>query len=269
MIMGHVFSSGIHLPFDIIYLIISELASDEDIGSLKACSLTCKAILPLARKHIFAVVEVDNVDGCKPGEEPPANGFKWLLESDPSIADYVRTFKYVEILNSNHDRPRWPVLRNATVLEFGFRYHDGDTPENYGRQVWENIASSLRTSFCDFVSSNSINELSLCNVSFPVSFFHQLPNLTNFEIDNVSFVDNADRGSFRKAKLMRLVILDTCAGDLRLLLGGIVDLTQLQELYMESFVSEPFYYSDDVIEDLISASEQLQTFSFQGESCHS
>jgi hypothetical protein len=269
--MAHIFSGDIHLPFDVIHLIISELASDEDIGSLRACSLTCKAILPLARKHIFAKVEVDNVDGYEPGEKPPANRFKWLLESDPSIADYVRSFKYVEFLQSDHDRPRWPVLRNATALGFGFEYHGDHIPdglrESYGRQVWENIAASLRTSFCDFVSSNSINELTLSNVSdFPMSFFHQIPHLTSFEIDNVTFVDAEIRASPQKAKLIRLSIFDTCAGDLKLLLGGIFDLTHLQELSMEFLLFENSYDLEHVVGGFISTSEQLRTLRFRGES---
>jgi len=93
--MAHIFSGGIHLPFEVIYLIISELGSDEDIGSLRACSLTCKAILPLARKHIFAKVEIDNTKEQEDYERPLASRLKWLLESDPSIADYVRSFKYI------------------------------------------------------------------------------------------------------------------------------------------------------------------------------
>jgi hypothetical protein len=264
--MGHTFSGGIHLPFDVILLIISKLASDEDIGSLRACSLTCKAILPLARNHIFATIEVDNVDGCEPGERPPANRLKRLLESDPSIADYVRSFKYVEFLNRDHDRPRWPVLRNATSLEFGFSYYDDYYGSN--RQAWKNIAGSLRTSFCNSVSSNSINELSLCNISFPVSLFHEMPHLTSLEISNLTFVDVADRGRLQKAKLTRLLIckIRTQARDLRSLLGGTFDLSQLQELTMEFLVFEPSYDLEDVVGDFISASEQLQTLSFQGES---
>ena len=85
-LMAHI-SGDIHLPFDVITLIITELGSDEDISSLRACSLTCKAILPLARQHIFAKVEIDNTKEPEDCEKPLANRFTWLLESDPSIAD--------------------------------------------------------------------------------------------------------------------------------------------------------------------------------------
>jgi hypothetical protein len=264
--MAHIFSGGIHLPFDVIPFIIAELASDEDVGSLRAFSLTCKAILPLARKHIFAKVEIDNTKGQKNCKKSLANRFKWLLESDPLVADYVRRFKYVEVLNSDDDRPRWPVLRNATVLDFGF--NDSD---DYGRptqQGWRNIAASLRTSFCNFVSANSIKELVLWNMTFPVSLFHEMPHLTALEIHNLSFVEAADRRSLHKAKLTRLLICDTLARDSRSLLGGTLDLTQLQELSIEIF----FFEDSDkwaVAGDFISASEQLRTLSFQGESSHS
>jgi hypothetical protein len=266
MVMTHIFSGGIHLPFDVIHLIISELASDEDIGSLRACSLTCKAILPLARKHIFAKVEVDNVEGCEPGEKPPANRFKWLLESDPSIADYVRSFKYVEVLHSSYDRPRWPVLQNATVLDFGFNHSDDYNGPT--QRVWRNIGASLRTSFCNFVSSNSIKELKLRNMTFPVSLFHEMPHLTSLEIHNLSFVEAAGRRSLHKAKLTRLSICHTLTRHSRSLLGGTFDLTQLQELSIEIFF---FENSNNwvVAGDFISASEQLRTLSFQGESSHS
>ena len=108
--MAHIFSGGIHLPLDVIHLIISDLARNEDIGSLRACALTCKAILPLARKRIFATIELDNLDECEPGERPPSNRFERLLASDPSIGDFVRSLKYVEFLDSDYDRPRWPAL---------------------------------------------------------------------------------------------------------------------------------------------------------------
>jgi hypothetical protein len=261
--MAHIFSGRIHLPIDIIHLIISELASDGDIGSLGAFSLTCKAILSLARKHIFATIELDNLDECEPGERPSSNRFERLLKSDPSIADYVRRFKYVEFLNSDHDRPRWPALRNVTSLKFGFDYHAGYLSPDQGH-----IAAPLKTSLRHFISSNCIKELSLYNISFPVSLFHEMPHLTSLEISNLTFVDVADRGCLQKAKLTRLLIckIRTQARDLRSLLGGTFDLSQLQELSMEFLVFEPSHDLEDVLEDFISASEQLRTLSYQGKS---
>jgi hypothetical protein len=198
--MAHISSGDIHLPFDVIHLIISELASDEDIASLRACALTCKAILPLARQHIFAKVEIDNTKEQEDCEKPLANRFTWLLESDPSIADYVRSFKYIEVFYQDH--LRWPVLRNATSLEFGFGSYSGP---GLHQQPYPSIPESLRASFCNFVSSNSFKELSLCNMSFPVSLFQEMPHLTSLEISNLTFVDVADRGRLQKAKLTRLL----------------------------------------------------------------
>lgn len=262
--MAHIFSGGIQLPLDVIHLIMSELSSDEDISSLKACSLTCKAILPLARKYIFATVKVDNAEGWELGEKPPADRFKWLLESDPSIADYIRRFKYVELMNSNHDRPRWPDLRNATSLEFGYSYYkDYDGPS---QQTWTNIPVSLRISVCTLVSSTSIKELSFYNISFPaVSLFHQIPHITSLELDNVSFAEATDLRGLQKAKLTRLLICNTLTRDSRSLLGGAFDLTQLQELSIE-FLDFEHPENWTVVGNFISASEQLQSLSFQGES---
>ena len=136
--MTHI-SSDIQLPFDVIHLIISELANDADMGSVKACSLTFKTILPVARKHIFAKVEVHNNYGyyyvrC---EKLSLNRFKWLLDSDPSIADYIRSFEYIAEYNFDHDSPPWPVLRNATSFKFSV---------GLWKESWGKLAGSLRTS---------------------------------------------------------------------------------------------------------------------------
>lgn len=101
-------SGDIQLPFDIIHLIISELANDGDMGSvkaLKACSLICKTILPFARNHIFAKVEFYNNDGYINCKKPLPNRFKWLLGSDLSIEDYIRSFEYVELEHNDRDSP--------------------------------------------------------------------------------------------------------------------------------------------------------------------
>jgi hypothetical protein len=55
------------------------------------------------------------------------------------------------------------------------------------------------------------------------------------------------------------------ARDLRALLDGAFDLSQLQELSME-LDYDPSYGFEDVVEGFISASEQLRTLSFEGES---
>ena len=261
--MAHLPSGDIHLPFDVITLIITELGSDEDISSLRACSLTCKAMLPLARQHIFAKVEIDNTKEPEDCEKLLANRFTRLLESDPSIADYVRSFKYIEVFD--HDHLRWPVLRNAISLEFGFGGYYG---RGLHEQPWEDIPESLRASFCNFVSSNSFKELSLGNISFPVSLFHEMPHLTSLEFSNVTFVDVANRGRLPKAKLARLLFIcnsQSRARDLRTLLGGAFDLSQLQELSME-LPYDPSHDFEDAIGGFISASEQLRTLSFEGES---
>jgi hypothetical protein len=253
-------SSDIQLPFDVIHLIISELANDADMGSMKACSLTCKTILPLARKHIFAKVEIHNSYGYVRWKKPPLNRFKWLLDSDPSIADYIRSFEYVEY--NDHYSPPWPVLRNATSLKFD---------AGLWKKGWGKLAGSLRTSFVNFISSNSITELYLfCISDFPISIFLQIPCLVRLEIHYLSFVDTKDPhpGSFQKTKLTRFLINDISVEDLRVLLGGpatMFDLTQLQELSI-GFPNESL--DADVVDSLISSSGMLRTLNIRGASCN-
>lgn len=180
------------------------------MDSLRACSLACTAILELAPRCLFFDVDVDNVDGGKPGEKPPANRFKSLMDSDPSIAEYVRKFRYVEFLNSDHDRLRWPVLRNANVLGFGFDYYGNSIPEDFGRQAGGTIGVSLRTSFDAFMSStNCLLQLAIWNISFPLPLLQKMPHLICLEIYNVVFVEAANWGPFPKTKLKHLFIRDT------------------------------------------------------------
>ena len=260
--MTHI-PSDIQLPFDVIHLIISELANDADMGSVKACSLTCKTILPVARKHIFAKVEVHNNYGyyyvrC---EKPSLNRFKWLLDSDPSIADYIRSFEYIAEYNFDHDSPPWPVLRNATSFKFSV---------GLWKESWGKLAGSLRTSFGNFISSNSIAELYLfCISDFPISIFLQIPCLVRLEIHYLSFFDTKDPGSFQKTKITRLLVYDISAKDLRVPLGGtanMFDLTQLQDLSI-GFSNESL--DTDVVDNLISSSGKLRTLNIQAVSCNS
>jgi len=117
----------------------------------------------------------------------------------------------------------------------------------------------LKASFCNFVSSNSFKELSLRNMSFPVSLFHEMPHLTSLEFSNLTFVDVADRRRLPKATLTRLLFIcnsQSRARDLGTLLDGTFDLSQLQELSMK-LDYDPSYEFEDVVEGFISASEQL------------
>ncbi|KIM42764.1 hypothetical protein M413DRAFT_123359 [Hebeloma cylindrosporum] len=84
-------------------------------------------------------------------------------------------FRYVEFLNSDHDRPRWPVLRNANVLGFRFDYHGKFVAENFGRQAWGTIGVSLRTSFDAFMSStNCLLQLAIWNISSPLPLLQKM-----------------------------------------------------------------------------------------------
>ncbi|KIM42767.1 hypothetical protein M413DRAFT_26764 [Hebeloma cylindrosporum] len=237
--MAHDISGDIlELPFEVFELII--------FRTRKGCGYGfCEGML-IARSH---------------SQRLPS---KWL-DSYPWIAGYIRSFEYIHYWGiHDHNCTPWPFLRNTTSIAFG-----GSGILIRGQPTHGKLEGSLRTSFCNFLSSNAIKELDLFRISdFPVTLFLQIPYLISLKILELSFVHAKDRASFQKAKLTRLSVYDVSPGDLKILLGertSPFDLTQLRELSVGSFDE---LLDTDAVERLISTSEKIRTLSLEGESCN-
>ena len=86
------------LPLEIEETILNHLAKIDGRShpTLNACSLVCRAFLPICRKHIFRVISLDNIRELDPDKDtkPLIDAFDRLLRETPEIADYIRDLEY-------------------------------------------------------------------------------------------------------------------------------------------------------------------------------
>jgi hypothetical protein len=80
------------IPLEIEQSIIDILAEDdEDLVSVKACSIVCQELLPLCRKHIFASIVLND---HRDNTSVTTYKLERLLSTKPEFADYIRKLDY-------------------------------------------------------------------------------------------------------------------------------------------------------------------------------
>jgi hypothetical protein len=84
------------IPFDVYELIIDNLAEDDEgLTTMSACSLVSHGFLPLARKHIFASVEINNPYAPQYRRpSPTVDMFVRQIQRTPEIVEYIRNMDY-------------------------------------------------------------------------------------------------------------------------------------------------------------------------------
>jgi len=252
------------VPLDVIEIIMEILAGNNDVASLKTCSLACRAFSGVCQKHIFSSIELNST---KRPSKQPARRFKRLLDKNPSIAGYVRSLDYVSHFDSQRGPPILQRLHRVNNFTFGF--NDYETFME-GKQDWEKIRPSLKSSLATFIQSNSIVELSLLNIkNLPVTILMYFPHLLRLGLQNVSVADiPLPKGFYKPKKAPNLVsiwIRNSSLGPIRKYLQPgvtpILDLTRLEDL---SVVLEDGRTGIDVIKHILMPSENLKSLSFSG-----
>ncbi|KAJ3509841.1 hypothetical protein NLJ89_g5009 [Agrocybe chaxingu] len=79
------------IPLELLGAIVDALAED-DLPSVKACCLTCRAFVPLCRKHIFSTIVLNQ--SFDNAYSPTADMFEHLILTNPTFAQYVRKIEY-------------------------------------------------------------------------------------------------------------------------------------------------------------------------------
>ncbi|KAF8968048.1 hypothetical protein BDZ97DRAFT_1800624 [Flammula alnicola] len=86
------------IPLDVVEVILDTLACEDEFGDftvLKACSFTCRAFLPLCRKHIFASITINKPNFWRfAPPSPKTKMLRKLLVTMPEIAGYVRKLRF-------------------------------------------------------------------------------------------------------------------------------------------------------------------------------
>jgi hypothetical protein len=144
--------------------------------ALKACSLTCRSLLPLCRPFIFRSIEF--FAARRHGLPDGVILFGKLLDSNPSISDYVQNLVYPILsqdLNDN-DVPR--ILTQFRRLR-SFRLLGGNA-------VWDTLGQPLRESLSRIIRLPSITSLEISYLRvFPIALFSFCLNLTTLVLRQI------------------------------------------------------------------------------------
>ena len=106
------------LPLEIDEIIIAFLAEDDPKHSaVKACSLVCRAFLPLCRKHIFASIVLNYLHPWK-SQPPTTRQLEQLLSRSPEIADYIRKLDYNIVDDDLASSSNQECLKRINRLQF-------------------------------------------------------------------------------------------------------------------------------------------------------
>ena len=152
-------------PLEITAVIIESL--QDDFTALKACSMTCRSFLPFCRAFIFRFIDLTT----------RIVSFGRLLDSNPSISDYVHNLVYqLQYHDLDHSVPR--VLIQFHRLHF-FRLI-GDEAH------WNALPQPFRDSILHIIRLPSLTSLDISYFTvFPITIFSRCLNLTSLVLTNI------------------------------------------------------------------------------------
>ncbi|KJA26423.1 hypothetical protein HYPSUDRAFT_320781 [Hypholoma sublateritium FD-334 SS-4] len=268
------------LPLEIIGLIVDILASDDvpDLQSVKTCALTCKAVLPFCRVHIFASISLVFISDFL--------GFFNALEHSPDIATCVRHLELGEavvkcdsetelVLSGTESFARFAQMINTfTVLE-----SVEILQIQYGtiRTYWNEIQPDMQNVIAMLIQAPTLKWLTLRKLAgLPVTCLTGLrDNLRHLHLYSVS-IENVDRrpelAPARPIHLERYSINQKCFLATNILLEAtsasgspIFEFGNLKHLRIHSkrdigVADEAFLYK------LLETAGQLSTLELEGDS---
>ncbi|KAF4616050.1 hypothetical protein D9613_011352 [Agrocybe pediades] len=175
------------LPLDVVELVAEILAAEEDIASLKSFSLVCYAFREICKKHIFSSLRLyHDPTRSSPPYQPP----KYLLvQGSTPLANCVREIVYFTEMNAVSKRNGGPSILKYFSRVKSFEFVLGDYSDI---NEWKRMAPSLKSSLYSFIRANTISRLLLFRTeNVPVSFFFQLPYLTDLELQYATIAASA------------------------------------------------------------------------------
>jgi len=166
------------IPLDVYGLIIDSLAEDdEELATMRACSLVSSVFLPLARKHIFASIDINNPRGTSPN----INTFVHFIERHPEIGQYVRKFDYC-IATHDHMFPILHTFSKLTKLKSLTLWHHTEN-----KLVWR-TDWPIHSALLHLMQLLTLSHLKLHWITnFPVSDLIHSSSLKHLEIEYTEF----------------------------------------------------------------------------------
>ena len=169
------------IPLEIVEFLIDILNTDEEIDAIKACSQTCKALLPRCRKHIFFTIDLNprlhsghTSQNHHDDDAPPRRMrlFLDLLDQTPDIAFYVQDLDlYIYLEDSNCPRTIHALNMLSNLTSFSLR-HDVSGVGNFHSLNWDDLPPNFISCIHRIISSPKLTQLEFASfANFPLSTF--------------------------------------------------------------------------------------------------
>ena len=257
------------VPLDIIENIIDILINDYDgLECIKAFSLTCRAILPLCRTHMFSFIRIFiNADTRIDVKEMAhsSTAFEQLLLETPEIATYILQLEITlngTMSESTHFFDHVPQLTRLQSLDLNcFDFESLWSPTH-----WNDIPSSIQRTLLIFIHLPTLTHLTLGWIQdFPISNLTPCNNLKRLSAKELCLTSKHDLVSSPSYKPIQLQALDinlaSLSVDVRSSRGWLaLDLTWLEKICVE--LSEQ--HDTFLIREIIRKSLQLRDISLTG-----
>ncbi|KAF8149960.1 hypothetical protein B0H34DRAFT_802090 [Crassisporium funariophilum] len=166
-------------PLEVTGIIIDILGDEQDLDTLKACSLTCRAFVPLSRKHIFSTLEIDtdyDVASRRPLE-------RLLSISDPVVFDSIRKIS-IRVTLYHPECPSLPTfLLKITKLKSLFLCACG----RMSTANWSKLSEAIRRALLHLMHLPTLTHLRLLMFfkNFPVSGIVSCNSLIGLDTEGV------------------------------------------------------------------------------------
>ena len=185
------------LPFDIIALIIDIVGENEDTNLLKELALVSQSFHQICSKHLFATVELYDVDRDY-HVASSKKGFVKLLRSRPDVVNYIRKFTYN--FQSLRLSPTHPSFNNEYHLVSSILSNLLRTLSRLNcltitasQLDWNELDSSLTSAFLYLMNLPTIEHIDLSYIqNFPLSSFTPSVNLHRFDISYLRCFDRPE-----------------------------------------------------------------------------
>ncbi|KIM40540.1 hypothetical protein M413DRAFT_28355 [Hebeloma cylindrosporum] len=177
------------LPLEVYELIVDSLAK-KDVGltSIRACSLVCRAFLPLARKHAFASIEINNPFAPEDRPSPSTESFGRGLDRNPEIGEYVHRVDYCITARDDINHIMSQFLRalvKLTKLKSLTIWHDSVKKIRWRTQDWP-----MRRVLLHLMQLPTLSHLKLHWIeNFPVSDFIYGSSLKHLRVEDIDFAE--------------------------------------------------------------------------------
>lgn len=264
----------VHL--EIMEQVIDVLNADADIDAVKACSQTCKALLPRCRTHIFSSIDLQpalsesDEDDC---DEIQTNAvsharritlFLNLLDQTPEIAFYVQDLNLF-ICQEDSNSPRTicalNLLSNLASFEIG---HD-----NFEFSLdWHGLSPNFISAIHRIISSDKLTKLGFASISnFPLSVFSLCPGIKSLSLWNLRPENSESPPPMRTPISLQMLSCDEggiCLVGQTLIKSEhpMLDLTQLRQLTTDVYEES----GNASMKEVLSRSESLVEVDLNGRS---